>query len=644
MNCGSNGIHLESSDNNLVYENRFYKNGQNALDSGVNNDWNNSLIGNYWDDYTGYDMDLDGIGDTPYDVPPPAGTYDYLPIWDLQGPIVINDLPSSPTNWAWAVTQAWCSGSGTEIDPYIIEGLNIDANLTDSCISIWHSRAYFKIQDCNLNKSTTGSNGGIYLTNVTNGNIVDNYFYDHRNAAIYGIASDNNIISDNIIKKNAHGIYMAGSYNEILSNTISGDGLGSGIVIQFSTGYHDNLIDGNTIENCWQGIFIFDSDNNIISDNIAFNNLNYGIAITSNANDNIFSGNFVFNNSLSGIIVENSINNTIEGTLAKENLQHGIYFMNVDNSIIHDNALIANVMDGINIGTGSANNLFYGNIFIGNARHVYDNGAINNWNSTTIGNYWDNWTSPDTNSDGIVDDPYTFIGGGAASVDYLPIAEDGPPSIVINTPNSGDAFSTSAPSFSVTITDDFLDEMWYTIDGGMHNFTFTGYTGTIDQSTWDDALEGIITLTFYASDLPGNIGSATVNIEKDTQAPNITIVSPSMGDTFTGAPSFVVEITDDNLDSMWYSLDGGTTTFSFSTNGTIDHTAWASVPIGSFTITFYANDTAGNLASESVNIEKLPPSSGDFVIIIIVVVSIVSGAAVVTVIIVLRRRKLTEEE
>jgi len=46
------------------------------------------------------------------------------------------------------------------------------------------------------------------------------------------------------------------------------------------------------------------------------------------------------------------------------------------------------------------------------------------WNSTTGGNYWQDWLTPDADSDGIVDDPYRLdgslfgIGGG---MDHLPL-------------------------------------------------------------------------------------------------------------------------------------------------------------------------------------------------------------------------------
>jgi parallel beta-helix repeat protein len=67
-----NGIVIDSaSKNNILYHNNFMDNDQNALDTGKMNQWDNGYPsgGNYWDDYTGSDSDLDGIGDSPHYIP-----------------------------------------------------------------------------------------------------------------------------------------------------------------------------------------------------------------------------------------------------------------------------------------------------------------------------------------------------------------------------------------------------------------------------------------------------------------------------------------------------------------------------------------------------------------------------------------------
>ena len=77
------GIFLHDDTNfNTIYNNNFTGNLVNAEDHGTINVWDNGVVGNYWDDYSGVDDDDDGIGDTPYtDIGGSAGTQDDYPIW-----------------------------------------------------------------------------------------------------------------------------------------------------------------------------------------------------------------------------------------------------------------------------------------------------------------------------------------------------------------------------------------------------------------------------------------------------------------------------------------------------------------------------------------------------------------------------------
>jgi parallel beta-helix repeat protein len=62
--CGLVGALLESSSGNELYYNNFKSNTAHASDDGTNTWDDGSGMGNYYDDYTGEDLNNDGVGDT----------------------------------------------------------------------------------------------------------------------------------------------------------------------------------------------------------------------------------------------------------------------------------------------------------------------------------------------------------------------------------------------------------------------------------------------------------------------------------------------------------------------------------------------------------------------------------------------------
>ena len=171
-----------------------------------------------------------------------------------------------------------------------------------------------------------------------------------------------------------------------------------------------------------------------------------------------------------------------------------------------------------------------------------------------------------------------------------------PPSITINTPNSNDLFGTTAPNYNLTVTDVNIDSIWYSLDGGTTNSTPVSDIGTIEQNMWNSLLNGTVTIRFYANDTLGNTDYEEVTVRIDILAPSIGIKSPNLNDLFgKTAPYYNLTVADMNLDSIWYSLDGGTTNSTpVSDIGTIDQAIWNSLPNGTVMIRFYANDTLGN--------------------------------------------------
>ncbi|MBD3255437.1 MAG: hypothetical protein GF383_10110 [Candidatus Lokiarchaeota archaeon] len=82
------GVYIESTSYCQIYHNDFRTNGLNAEDNGTSNFWDNGSLGNYWDDYEGFDNDANGIGDIPYYIPGTANSMDNFPIWSIPSPIV----------------------------------------------------------------------------------------------------------------------------------------------------------------------------------------------------------------------------------------------------------------------------------------------------------------------------------------------------------------------------------------------------------------------------------------------------------------------------------------------------------------------------------------------------------------------------
>ena len=62
------GLALPNGTGGLVTRNLFFFNQEHAQTGTALHQWDDGAVGNLWDDYTGLDADLNGIGDTPYPI------------------------------------------------------------------------------------------------------------------------------------------------------------------------------------------------------------------------------------------------------------------------------------------------------------------------------------------------------------------------------------------------------------------------------------------------------------------------------------------------------------------------------------------------------------------------------------------------
>ncbi len=318
-------------------------------------------------------------------------------------PIYINGSKTGPGahNWSWAATQPWCSGSGTESDPYLIENLKINGNNASSCIEIENSDTHFVVRNCTLYNSSMGAGsdlgGGIKLKNVSNGTIYNNNCsYNGYYGILLNISCNNNIIKNNIIHDNTEGIVLAvwSCYNSIVENIV-----------------YDNQVQGIII--AWVSNF------NNITDNILTNNGICGIGGIFSSYFNLFENNIVSKSQWGIALAWGTSNCTVINNQIYENSQYGIYLdVGGGNHSIMDNSIVNNTLCGLNITQGEGNSIYF-NSFVNPGYNAYDDGVSNVWDNGSHGNYWDDYTGGDA-GDGTGAISH-WLAGSALSQDNHPI-------------------------------------------------------------------------------------------------------------------------------------------------------------------------------------------------------------------------------
>ena len=349
---------------------------------------------------------------------------------------LINIIGDSQLQTA-AASESW-PGDGTSTNPYIIGDYDINGQFNAYAISIQGTTLYLNIQDCYVHGANTA---GIRLSNVIHAKLLR----DVCSASQYGIFLDtstgNSIVGcDGSGNSNSGVLISYSGYTRTENNTFSSTG-GSGIYSQFS----ENLtISNNTCSSDTSyGIYLFAAFNSLISGNTCTNN-NNGIYLLSS------SGNNLTGNTCTGGTYGTYMRSADSNTLTDNNCSSsstGLYIRNSMGNSIQYCSFWSNSGYGVMLDVDTSSNRITNNTFAYNngASNVYDPNytqaydwiGTNTWNSGGsphgFGNYWYDWTSPDGNSDGIVDNPYVLEGIPAAqdnfplvSTPVNPIPEFGP--------------------------------------------------------------------------------------------------------------------------------------------------------------------------------------------------------------------------
>jgi len=246
-------------------------------------------------------------------------------------------------------------------------------------------------------------------------------------SGIHTDGSNNNTFIDVVLSYNHNGISIQGvggwDSNDLLTvRAENNDECGIRLVRS-----DRNLMDGITASKNMIGLFLTSSNNNDIYDVWATGNED-GIYLDGSDQTGLERGTSDLNDR--GIVLISSSDSRIGNytvTMNQEGIvaEDGSNYNTIVNCDLSSNAGPAVRIDSALSWGRSKGNQIYHNVFIdnnGQGVQANDNGRRNRWNHTRYGNYWSDWTSPDSEPNGIVDYLYD-ITGEAFSKDFKPLVE-----------------------------------------------------------------------------------------------------------------------------------------------------------------------------------------------------------------------------
>ncbi|MFX1586770.1 MAG: ABC transporter substrate-binding protein [Promethearchaeota archaeon] len=347
------------------------------------------------------------------------------------------------------------------------------------------------------------------------------------------------------------GIYLSNVDNSLIYNNSIYDSSGIGIFLEHSDNHtisYNKLLNITSMYGGFSIILLYSNHSEIIHNSVVSSIGGIGSGYSF---DVLIFDNDIINNAYIGITTGLAYNTTIKQNDVINNTICGIALQMSNETVVKDNLVSENPGLGIyllGMWTGCHNNDILGN-------QIYNNGMI--------GLALDNYSSYNT----ILQNE--FIGNTINAVDNG----------TLNAWDNGVIGNSWDDYIGVDADDDGIGDTPYLIDGE---------AGSMDNyPIFDDGPD------------------------IDLISPIIIINEPDNGDEFTTYPPiYDIEITESNLDSVWYTMDNGVNNVTITSySGILDETLWNALPYGIVSITFYANDTAGNVGDSTVLVYKNEPTA-----------------------------------
>ncbi len=231
------------------------------------------------------------------------------------------------------------SGKGTEEDPYMIQGYDIDGAGNGYSFYIGNVTQHLIVKDSHLYNATGGdinepfSGSGMILFNSKNVQIENNSIYENNLGVDIWDSSDNILDKNHLFENGYMGLRLDGAFKNVISNnSISNneDGIKSYASIE-------NEIFNNTIDESHNGISLYSSSKgNFFSSNSLNNNINNIVLHNSDENEIQYN---ILENAQTGIEVDRSSKNNIQNNTVRDVSDDGIVLMYSTNNFLRDNQM-----------------------------------------------------------------------------------------------------------------------------------------------------------------------------------------------------------------------------------------------------------------------------------------------------------------
>ncbi len=415
-----------NASNNIISNNNFIGNNINALDDGTNNQWDDGVIGNYWDDYSGIDFNDDGIGDSPYLISGSAGSLDNYPIWDdgentpigedveLEDPVSGISIKFSDITESGTTSISTSDTGNPPPSGFSVSGQYYDITTTASYSGVITIAIPYNVGNPRLMHWSTEIGQWEDITTVidtTNNILYGNISSLSEFVVMTGMSPKLYIDSDFTFTEDIYGPIIITADNIVIDGNgfkLKGGGTGTGFYLNGRTGvtikdvaierwtygfylsFSDfNTITENRVTSCFYGFYISSSSNNVISNNIAYQNTYIAFFLRSGSEFNILNYNTAIENPEAAFyLFDSSDNNFLSDNIV---INNGKGFHLTDSNY---NTFLNNLADGSTYCgftlSSSSYNIFIGNI-VSNANYGFKIFRNSNDNILSANNAEHNW-------------------------------------------------------------------------------------------------------------------------------------------------------------------------------------------------------------------------------------------------------------